>query len=70
MSTPQTMAPSSVECPKCGKHTVVELSPSLYRCLNCSFERDFSKSEERESESKGPGLVFAVITSILLLLVI
>lgn len=70
MTTPPTVAPSSVECPKCGKHTVVELSSSLYRCLNCSFERDFSKSEDRESGSKDSGLLLAVITGILLLLVI
>ncbi|MEL6137633.1 MAG: hypothetical protein AAFQ61_04890 [Cyanobacteria bacterium J06626_23] len=32
----------SVECPKCGKHTIVKSDDHLYRCLNCSFKKDLS----------------------------
>jgi hypothetical protein len=32
----------SVECPKCGKHTVVRQSEHHYLCLNCDFQRDLS----------------------------
>ncbi len=32
----------SVECPKCGKHTIVKQNDHLYRCLNCSFEKDLA----------------------------
>ncbi len=39
---------SGVHCPSCGKHTVVEHKPSVYRCLNCDFEKDLSKEPEPE----------------------
>lgn len=32
----------SVECPKCGKHTIVKHGDA-YHCLNCSFTRDLSE---------------------------
>ncbi|MEO0539584.1 MAG: hypothetical protein AAFZ80_01835 [Cyanobacteria bacterium P01_A01_bin.105] len=31
-----------VECPKCGKHTIVKQDEHHYRCLNCSFEKDLT----------------------------
>jgi Zn ribbon nucleic-acid-binding protein len=31
----------SVECPKCGKHSIVNHGDK-YHCLNCSFQRDLS----------------------------
>jgi ribosomal protein L37AE/L43A len=62
-----TSAQSTIECPKCGKHTVVELNQNIYHCINCNFERDLSESANGEAK---PGLVVAVITGILMLLVI
>ena len=32
----------AVECPKCGKHTIVKQNDHLYSCLNCSFEKDLT----------------------------
>ncbi|MEO1623098.1 MAG: hypothetical protein AAFU53_18960 [Cyanobacteria bacterium J06632_3] len=32
----------SVECPKCGKHTIIKQDDHHYRCLNCSFEKDLT----------------------------
>jgi hypothetical protein len=29
--------PLAVECPKCGKHSIVERSPNRFDCLNCNF---------------------------------
>lgn len=32
-----------VECPKCGKRTIIQRGPDLYQCLSCDFTRDFSE---------------------------
>ncbi|MEB3177677.1 MAG: hypothetical protein VKL59_01335 [Nostocaceae cyanobacterium] len=29
------------ECPKCGKHTVVQRTESVFQCLSCDFKKDF-----------------------------
>lgn len=29
----------AVECPKCGKHSIVERSPNRFDCLNCNFHK-------------------------------
>ena len=39
----------SVECPKCGKHTIVKQDRHLYRCLNCSFKKDLSPAASSAS---------------------
>ncbi|MGB7439823.1 MAG: hypothetical protein WA919_02050 [Coleofasciculaceae cyanobacterium] len=36
-----------VECPKCGKKTVVQTKENLYQCISCNFERDFSEVDRR-----------------------
>lgn len=30
----------AVECPKCGKRSIVERSSNIFDCLNCSFHRE------------------------------
>ncbi|MBD0267444.1 MAG: hypothetical protein ICV77_04030 [Cyanobacteria bacterium Co-bin8] len=32
--------PHHLECPDCGRHTVVTQGESRYVCLNCSWRRD------------------------------
>lgn len=34
---------SVVECPHCGKYTIVQESATQWTCLNCSFSKDLSK---------------------------
>jgi DNA-directed RNA polymerase subunit RPC12/RpoP len=34
--------PNAMECPRCGKHVLVERESGHYRCLWCGFERDIS----------------------------
>ncbi len=41
-----------VECPKCGKRTIVQRNPDVFLCLNCDFQRDFSRSQFRD-KNKG-----------------
>ncbi len=33
---------SSLECPKCGKSSIVSHQTGIYQCLSCDFERDLS----------------------------
>ena len=35
-----------VECPKCGRHTIVQRHQDVFLCLNCDFQRDFSRSTQ------------------------
>ena len=32
-----------VECPNCGKHSLVAQTRDKYSCLNCNFRRDLSR---------------------------
>lgn len=32
-----------LECPNCGKHSLVAQSRDKYSCLNCNFRRDLSR---------------------------
>ncbi|MEA5518717.1 hypothetical protein [Limnoraphis robusta] len=40
-----------VECPKCGKGTIVQQHLDVFRCLNCDFKRDFSRSQDRDKNT-------------------
>lgn len=33
------------ECPRCGKHTIVQLRADRWRCLNCNFSKNFAQWE-------------------------
>jgi hypothetical protein len=32
----------AVECPQCGKYSIVKAEDFYYHCLNCNFHRDLS----------------------------
>jgi ribosomal protein L37AE/L43A len=38
---------SILDCPQCGRHSMVSPEPSVYRCLSCGFSRDLTSSEQR-----------------------
>ncbi len=40
-------------CPKCHEHMLVPVGEQSYRCLNCDFERDFSRSGRAASQVGG-----------------
>jgi ribosomal protein S27AE len=46
----------AVECPKCGKRSIVERSPNRFDCLNCNFHRALppvlSASKQAASQSQ------------------
>lgn len=43
---------TTLECPKCGKHSIVSHQAGVYRCLNCDFERDLS-FDDGEADAEG-----------------
>ncbi|MBE9128975.1 MULTISPECIES: hypothetical protein [unclassified Coleofasciculus] len=40
-----------IECPKCGKKSVVQRNPDVYQCLACDFSRDFAKKPKEEPKT-------------------
>lgn len=40
----QPQFPQHLECPKCGKQTIVQRDRDVYRCISCGFRRDLSES--------------------------
>ncbi|NET09855.1 MAG: hypothetical protein F6K09_15075 [Merismopedia sp. SIO2A8] len=48
--TNQTLVPSTLlECPKCGKHTIVEHRTGVFRCIACDFERNLDEDDDSRS---------------------
>ncbi|MGL5081500.1 MAG: hypothetical protein ACRC8A_08430 [Microcoleaceae cyanobacterium] len=41
-----------LECPKCGKHDLVQRGTDLYACVNCDFKKDFSKKPAPPEQPK------------------
>ncbi|MGF1495731.1 MAG: hypothetical protein ACFB8W_02740 [Elainellaceae cyanobacterium] len=69
MNTNQAFAPGAIECPKCGKRTVVLHSADVYQCLNCDFRRDLSEhGEEPDDKKASPLLAIALAVAALLML--
>ena len=52
-----TLAQSSVQCPKCGAHSIVEYRPAVYYCLKCDFEKDLNAKPEPKPSSAGSVLL-------------
>lgn len=58
-----------VECPNCGKKSVVKRGDNVYECLACDFKRDFSKQPERKAEAGvffWPTAIAAIIAFLIL----
>ncbi|MGC9525720.1 MAG: hypothetical protein ACP5D7_09305 [Limnospira sp.] len=62
-----------IECPKCGKRTVINRREDLFECINCEFKRDFSKQTKKTpprkpSENNSPldNLIPVLITILIL----
>ena len=46
------MVTDVIECPKCGKNTLVKRHADLYQCVSCDFERDFSENDHTQEEDE------------------
>ncbi|MGJ3247628.1 MAG: hypothetical protein ACFE0I_16325 [Elainellaceae cyanobacterium] len=56
-----------MECPRCGKHSVVRHGDSTYVCINCGFRCDVS---EQPDESNNALMATAIATLLTLLLIL
>jgi ribosomal protein S27AE len=43
--TSSPITTQTLECPKCGKHTIVQHHDGIYQCLNCDFNKDINHQE-------------------------
>jgi hypothetical protein len=55
------------ECPKCGKHTVVQRSESVFQCLSCDFKKDLA-APDKKPEGMSPLGFFAFLALLFLIL--
>ena len=55
------------KCPKCKRHALARLGPERFRCLRCSFSRDFS-SVITDSGSSGGGFFFFVVMGLVVVI--
>ena len=58
----------AVECPRCGKRSIVERSSNVFDCLNCSFHKELPPVAHRanpraKSHRATPPLATASVTS-------
>ena len=58
----------NIECPKCGKKTVVQRKEDLYECLSCDFKRDFSELPQQPKSNNGGVFWTTVVATIVALL--
>lgn len=60
MSFGHRASTEAVECPKCGKRSIVERSSNIFDCLNCSFHRELppvsSRGRSRHTDRSHRGL--------------
>ncbi|MEM1278535.1 MAG: hypothetical protein AAGG53_00655 [Cyanobacteria bacterium P01_H01_bin.152] len=61
MSSPVLNLSSSLECPKCGKNTIVSHQSGVYQCLSCNFERDLGTEDTIVPKQAGIGELFFAI---------
>jgi transcription elongation factor Elf1 len=62
--------PPNLECPKCGKHTIVQRKENLYCCINCDFKRDLDQSTQKSEADPFMSLLITLLTVVLLLALI
>ncbi len=61
-----------VECPNCGKRSLLERQPELYQCLNCDFRRDLNRPTVKASPAStaSTDLSFLLVLFVMLLLLL
>jgi rubredoxin len=58
---PHPHHPHELECPRCGRHSVVLHGESRYVCLACGWERDAAEGEGLPFWLLIPAVVLALI---------
>jgi hypothetical protein len=59
------MTQPGLECPQCGKHSLVQRTNDVYLCLNCNFKKDLAAPPPKKSNFR---IVPFIGLSVLLLL--
>lgn len=54
-----------MECPRCGKRTIVQDGSSIYTCLNCHFRKDVS-----QANTEAPSIWALLMIMVIVLLLI
>ena len=57
--------PALVECPRCGKHTIVQSREGVYQCLHCDFKRDLNEASRDASAADTGSNPFPVFIGVL-----
>ena len=71
MASIDTNLKQNIECPDCGKRSVVQDNDMTYVCLSCNFRRNMQNQANLEEASKSPfNLPFWLSTGLLLLLML
>jgi len=58
---------STLECPQCGKHSVVEHQSGVYVCLSCDFEKNLD-DDRRDKMPNSLSVIFGALGFVLLVL--
>lgn len=58
-----------IECPKCGKHTVVQRSETVFQCISCDFKRDLAKEFKQNKNNDGGGSWLGVLLTFALIII-
>lgn len=58
-----------IECPKCGKHTIVKRSETLFQCICCDFKRDLEEKSQADGENSENSWLNLLLTFLLIFVV-
>ena len=58
---------TTIECPRCGKHSIVKQGNTDYHCLNCGFHRDTTR---HQLGGEPGGFIVAILVSALIILLL
>ncbi|MGC9526309.1 MAG: hypothetical protein ACP5D7_12300 [Limnospira sp.] len=58
-----------IECPKCGKHTVVQRSEAVFQCISCDFKRDLAKELKQNKNNNEGGSWLGVLLTFALIII-
>lgn len=56
--------PHNLECPRCGRHSIVTRGENVFQCLNCHWRRDLPDSQV------GLSTTLAIVIMVLISIVI
>ena len=62
--------PYHIECPRCGRHSVVLYSESIYVCLSCNWERDVSRHHHSRGDGPPAFLVLLALATVIVIVTI